>query len=179
MHEAVLLDAKLESWIAAFPPKLHPEEVMNVRTGSRRLVYSHHMVPVAWNMYRCGRMMLHEMRIRCKICLMKDYSFPCDESGTGKVVDLVRSLAEDICDSISFCLYETGGDGKDVFEECTKSKHAAACLLLWPLMVVKLGTYTTVEQKLRAASALERIGSEMGIKQASRLLRDRRDLFET
>jgi hypothetical protein len=177
MKEAELLDAKLERWLASFPPNLHPEELNN-KDGSRHLIYLHHMIPIAWNMYRTGRIMLHEMHLRCKLCLIRDYFAPCNQSTSKQVMAPVRSLAQDICDSVPFCLYEIGDDGMVASNEPCNGKHAAAYLLLWPLLVVRLGSHTTPEQKLVATTTLERIGHEIGIKQALRLLRDRKDLFE-
>jgi hypothetical protein len=109
---------------------------------------------------------------------MKAHSAACNDSKAQQVVALVRSLAEDICDSIPFCLYEIGDDGMKTSNEPCKGKHAAAYLLLWPLLVIRLGYHTTPDQKLVATTTLERIGHEIGIKQALRLLRDRKDLFE-
>ena len=103
---------------------------------------------------------------------------PCDESRAEKTIELVRSLAKDMCDSISFCLYEITDNGEATLESSSRGKHAAAYLLLWPLMVVRLGSYSTNEQKIRATEALRRIGHEMGIKQACRLLNDRNELFD-
>lgn len=178
MQEAELLDAKLERWITSFPPNLHPKEVRDNKDGSRCLIYLHHMIPIAWNMYRTGRIMLHEMHLQCKLCLIKEYSTPCNPSTSTQVISLVRSLAQDICDSIPFCLYEIGDDGIVASKEPCNGKHAASYLLLWPLLVVRLGSHTTQEQKLAATTTLERIGHEIGIMQALRLLRDRKDLFD-
>jgi hypothetical protein len=178
IQEAACLDAKMEAWICSFPPELHPKEVRSHQDCSRKLTYVHHMIPIAWNMYRCGRIILQEILIRCHSCLMQDYAMPCNESRAEKIIELVRSLAEDMCDSISFCLYEITTDGKATVESSSRGKHAAAYLLLWPLMVVKLGSYTTDEQKTRATEALRRIDNEMGIKQACRLLSDRNELFD-
>lgn len=179
IQEAATLDAEMQQWVASFPLELYPKEVRSLKDGSRRLTYIHHMIPIAWNMYCCGRMMLHEMAIRCRLCLVQDYDICCNGYNPQKTIDVVRSLADDICDSIPFCLYDIGNNGEAVHEGWIRGKHAAAYLLLWPLMVVKLGTYTTHPQKLTATETLDRIGKELGIKQACRLLHSRNDLFET
>ena len=169
VHEAVKLEKQLERWMSDYPASYHPRELKDEGSGTRTLIYENSMISVAWNMYRCNRIMLHEMRLRCELAL-GDHKWACCTKDTHNAADLVKTLTNDILDSIPFCLSDVDSNGESRTESFRPSRSAAGYLLLWPLLVFKLGSYTTMEQRDRATATLERIGSKLGIKQALQLL---------
>lgn len=185
IEEATAIDTEHESWIAQVPTSSHPREERNKRNGTRLLTHNGMILPAVYNLYRSSRVVLHEFRLRCATTLGSQggqRSLSPEQNYDASVwesASTIRVVAEDIRASVPFCLGDVDENGFTISEPLRPGVLAGAYLLLWPLLVVRLATCTTKEQREFATSTLERIGNEFGIKQALELLQRYRGLFET
>lgn len=187
IQEATEVDAEHELWISQFPASLRPREERDKQNGSRVLTHTSMMLPALYNMHRSSRIVLHEMRLRFATALSShgvpsQAAAPAEQSYDAIVwesASTIRVVAEDIRASIPYCIGDIDMNGFAISGSLCPGVLAGAYLLLWPLLVVRLATCTTKEQRQFATSTLERIGGKFGIKQALELLRHIKGLFET
>lgn len=187
VQEATRVDDAHEQWASQFPVSLCPREESDELSGTRVLTYGSMILPALHNMYRASRIVLHELRLRCAAGLSSRVRMLQDGTQVEQNYDesvwqsatIIRAVAEDIRASLPYCLGDTDSEGSPKSEPLCPGVLAGAYLLLWPLVVMRLATCTTKEQRQAATSALERIGNDFGIKQAHKLLRDHKSLFES
>lgn len=184
IDEATALDADHANSILRGPISISSQGYGSSLNGAYPASHHNTVLPALQNLYRAARVVLHEVRLRCATDLNSQGAR--NRVPGGRTYDMcvwesastVRVVAEDIRNSIPYILGDTDGKtfvGSDLLRP---GIMAGAYLLLWPLLVMRLATCTTKEQREVASSTLERIGTQFGIKQAHELLRSHKSLFE-
>lgn len=181
IEEATALDADHARSISQVPISNLGQGYLDSQNG---VVESSTMLSAMHNLYRAARVVLHEIRLRCATELNSHNArahIPREQTydiWVWESASTVRVVAEDIRNSIGRIFESANGNTLGDPEPLRPGILAEAYLLLWPLLVMRLATCTTKEQRQVAAGTLERIGTQFGIKQAHELLRLHKSLFE-
>lgn len=182
MAEIMKVDEQLQEWASQKSSRLRPQRVE--RGGRLVTTYLDNFAPTSWNILAFSRIILHETLLRAAMTLgieswtRESLFAPSLTTDAENSAAIIQELATGICDSIPFCLGDIDTQGNATTTIHAPGKAASSYLLMWPLKAVKVANFTTEVQKRQAHSALERIGRDVGIKQALEMLRERESAFE-
>jgi hypothetical protein len=132
-----------------------PESVEHI-PGGRHHTYKTLWIARTWNMYRCARILVNEVRIRCLSGLNVDFGYlvlpELHKSST-----ILTILCSDICASIP------------AQSESDSIIAAVGLSLLWPLYVVATTTNVSAQMRGWVILKLREISSKTAILQGSAL----------
>ena len=123
-------------------------------------VYSTTWVVAAWNMWRCSRILLHEVMMKW---LVRHEIYDLAQMRESEAV--LRSLSADICASAPFVF----GEGQTNRPLTYVPRAAAGTNLLWPLYVAATMDTTIPSTRAFCILQLDKLGRLMGIRQAASL----------
>lgn len=183
MH-AKTLDSELGRWCRNLPHEWLPRVVYSM-PGESLLTYLDVPTGSLWNFYRSARIILQSM-IQNMYEMVESLpgEYPEDEvndvSADVTPSDMIRDLISDICKSIPFTLGDVdmmgnpaqpASNSSGLGERRNNSRLRAieGYELIWPLWGICTNNHSTPRQKRQARNALQRLGSILGIKLASRL----------
>lgn len=185
MH-AKTLDSELGRWCRNLPHEWLPRVVYSM-PGESLLTYLDIPTGSLWNFYRSARIIL-QILIQNMYDMVESLpgEFPEDDevseyfandvSADATPSDVIRDLISDICKSIPFTLGDVDMTGNPPASNSSSSGRNNSRLraiegyeLIWPLWGICTNSYSTPRQKRQARNALQRLGSVLGIKLASRL----------
>jgi hypothetical protein len=172
IHQGEETDRELQKWHEADDPEwnFNTIDIVDIEGHSGRVdTYSSISNSFIWNIYRGARILLYETLADCvKRCSHLGYL----DAGARKWADdmciryevIIRALLTDIVASIPFALGRIDPNGQRVGGQ--ERKAMAGMFLLWPLGIVKRSPCASDEQLERAGTALQHIGTEMGVRRA-------------
>ena len=183
IDEATALDADHARSISPSPASRMSQGYEISLSSIGESVHYNTMLSTIHNLYRAARVVLHEIRLRCATELNSHNARaraprePTYDMYVWESASTVRVVSEDIRNSIGPILGDVDGHGFVDSGPLRPGILAEAYLLQWPLLVMRLATCTTKEQREVAAGTLDRIGTQFGIKQAHELVRSHKSLF--
>ena len=175
---AKFIDSDLEDWKNSLPPafsySIIPSANTEVVFSYMYHVYSDTWTAAVWNLYRCARILVHEVITDW----LSRNSMPnpvLDESYQRQSEVLLASLAHDICASAPFIL---GASHSSVYPS-QAPRATTGALLLWPLYLTATMNQQTAGAHAWIITRLDSIAQTMGIKQAesvANVLRTKREI---
>ena len=170
------IDAKLATWATTLPPH-YAYDIIPISEPSEEIytdhyhVYRNLWIAVAWNNYRCVRILVNELLLVHLLHLsQKQESFPDQQesffsydSEVTRVKSVMMTLTHEICASVPFCL----GYHESQKSPPPPSKAVKGNLLMMPLYLAASIEGVSNMMRAWAVTRLERIGESMGIRQAA------------
>lgn len=170
-----LLDSELTQWCQVIPIEWLPCMIHSA-TGETLITYRSVSVAILWNFYRSARsVILYALHRICQSLqsLATDsreqlITLSLQKLGGVSPEKSIRDLFGEICKSIPFSLGDIDIQGKPIFSSQRNSQLRAVqgYQLLWPLWHMTQCEFSSWEQRSQARAALQRLGSQFGIKLA-------------
>ncbi|KAL1966088.1 hypothetical protein VTN77DRAFT_4836 [Rasamsonia byssochlamydoides] len=182
------LDSELTRWCRDLPHEWLPRVVYS--PGESLITYPDVPTGSLWNFYRSARIILQSIiQNMYETVASLPGEYPEDEVSRSTVddifsadvtpPDIIHDLISDICKSIPFTLGDVDSTGNPVQPASNSNYHSSGRTsrvraiegyeLIWPLWGICTNKYATPRQKRQARDSLQRLGSILGIKLASRL----------
>lgn len=165
---ASILEDDLLSWADSLPPDcaydtLNANNTDTAHFHAKRHVYSNVWMAQLWNHWRSLRILVSRIILHAE-----DIGGDQNETAISSRTSLIRQLSTDICISTS--------DLMDKPRKCSSTNHmndtlislaCSAIALIWSLLTVAEEQLNDREERIWAVQHLYRIGSSLGIRQAT------------
>ncbi len=176
VYAVLNIDAELETWASTLPPQ-YVYDIVSISEPSEEIFTDHYhqyrtlWIAMVWNSYRCIRVLVNELLLVHLLHLsLTQTGFPGEpdifssyDSEVTRVKSVMMTLTHEICASVPFYLG---------YRESRKStpkppKAANGTLLIWPLYIVASMDIVSDMMRAWAVTRLEKVGENMGIRQAA------------
>lgn len=165
---AKAIDADLVEWVDGLPPWLRyttktSDDTENVLSGFYH-VYPNIWVIGGYNLYRCARILTHELIVQ-----WLDRSFTHDPQQLQASEAILATLSAEICATVPCIFGQIDTNGPGPRDTSYSPRAATGTWVLWPLYLV--ATMDSVTPKTRAwvITQLDKLGRIMGFQQATTL----------
>lgn len=158
------IDADLVEWADQFPTWLRyttelSNDTENVLSGYYH-VYPNVWVVGGWNLYRCARILTHEVMERW---LSRNITYDMAQLRQSEAV-LIK-LNADICASVPYVFGQVDANGLQTGSSCSP-RAVMGIWILWPLYLAATMDTATPTTRAWVINQLDKMGRTMGIQQA-------------
>ena len=163
---AKAIDADLVEWADAIPPWLRyttktSDDTENILSGFYH-VYPNIWIVGGYNLYRCARILIHELIIK-----WLDRSFTYDPQQHQASKAILAELSADICATVPCIFGQIDQNGPP--NASYSPRAATGTWVLWPLYLAATMDSATPTTRAWVIDQMERLGQMMGIRQATTL----------
>ena len=163
---AKAIDADLVEWADAIPPWLRyttkiSDDIENVLWGFYH-VYPNIWIVGGYNLYRCARILTHELIIK-----WLDRSFAHDPQQHHASEAILAQLNAEICATVPCIFGQIDQNGPP--NASYSPRAATGTWVLWPLYLAATMDSATPTTRAWVINQIERLGQIMGIQQATTL----------
>ena len=160
------IDADLVEWVDAIPPWLRyttktSDDTENVLSGFYH-VYPNLWIVGGYNLYRCARILMHELIVH-----WLDRSSADDLQQRQSSEAILAKLNADICASVPCIFGQIAKNGPP--NASYSPKAATGTWVLWPLYLAATMNSATPTTRAWVITQLDRLGRIMGLQQATTL----------
>jgi len=181
IHRATVVDTELDHYYNQHASP-STSEIRYASAATSAAAHHDILQSVARSIQYATKITLHELRLRLVTSVNLKSGLHMQGASVGRTYDtlvwtsvgIIPGLAEQIRSSVIECLGDPVLGNGDEYQPMPTGTMAAAYLLLWPLLVVKLATCSTKEQRSFADNTLRQIGERLGIQQATEFHKSRR-----
>jgi hypothetical protein len=173
------LDSELSHWCRTLPHQWLPRIVYST-TGESLITYIEISTGSLWNFYRSARIILQGIRqnIYERLEALSE-SFPqeltTDDDLDATPPEVIQNMISDICRSIPFLFGDIDSSGTPISPALSQGSNSSRLRaiegyeMMWPMWHICTTHHSTSKQRRQAKAALQRVGTELGIKLATKL----------